>query len=723
MRTVVEAQQGVEHTGAMIALLPSDDCCDHMHVENGESPDQLHLTLFYLGDAVDYDDEKQQEIVNAIESMVKTRELPTVTARTFGVNHWNTDSEEPSIVLAVGDVEEGEDLAVVRGMIDEALADGMVMLEMPEQHTPWVPHVALAYSDDTSLPAQLTDRVGREVVFDHIRVAFGGTQWDIPLGNGVTAAGTFEEHEHPRGKGGKFVKKGAGVAGAVKKFAPTKAIYGKPSDGEVVAENPKRKLRWNAKDKKFDLEDQDGALIAQFNKTQAYDLVKEGDWNAPGAVEESTPSAKPVTPSAAKPSTSQKPSGKFAPTKIAYGKHENGAVVAELVDEDSDFVFGRMVWNEDVKKFATQVAKPDGTWKNIAFITKGAAYEKLKTASWQLPKSGPVVGEKIAVSPSPVQPKAKKVPLTTAQENAIADSIDFVPAGLSVAGSIFDTAFVIAKVHNASIADVLSTYDESKGYKVGSNELGPTGMLVHNFLQTNLGKKFAADYVKDFGVSESILGFKPGEKTSAVYHAPPKPASAPAPMTPIDPVDIEAGVRPRNSRSDSEMRQFQNNTPPPWTNDQMTVLDQYTGTGYIGMNDCLRGLGGCNSLRSKQINIMKNAMRPIAVEVTSYRGVGYEAFGLSMGDFEGMQDLEGKTISDAGFVSTSIDIEKKFDRAITMTIHTPKGAPAAYVDHISQAEGERELILQAGTKFKVLKVSLPRPPKLNKLHVELEVVL
>lgn len=189
-----------DHAGAMVALVPSVEDAARLAVDGGEDPDQLHLTLWYLGEAAAIPTETQAELTNAIRSMVDRRDLPAVQAKAFGVNLWNPDSDSPAIVLAVGDPPdeerpEGQEyLAVVREMMSEAWHDGMVPLNLPDQHSPWVPHICLAYGADPGLVAELADRTG-PVTFDAIRVAFAGEHVDIPLrANGDVAAAEGDEN-------------------------------------------------------------------------------------------------------------------------------------------------------------------------------------------------------------------------------------------------------------------------------------------------------------------------------------------------------------------------------------------------------------------------------------------------------------------------------------------------------------------------------------------------
>ena len=201
-------------TGAMIALVPAVQDTARLAIESGEPADQLHLTLWYLGDTASIDDDIRVGLVNAVRSMVQRRSLPQVAAQAFGANLWNPDSDEPSWVLAVGDLPDEqrpdgqERLAAFREMISEAWHDGMVVLDLPPQHTPWQSHICLAYSDDPGLLPAVASRVG-PVVFDRVRVAFGDVVVDIPLGKpaapaAAPATGPIAARTYTRDSDGQF---------------------------------------------------------------------------------------------------------------------------------------------------------------------------------------------------------------------------------------------------------------------------------------------------------------------------------------------------------------------------------------------------------------------------------------------------------------------------------------------------------------------------------------
>lgn len=185
---------GTSHSGAMIALVPTDANLDRLAIdEYGEPRDELHLTLYYLGDAADVDADVRQGVINAVTSMVERRDLPPVTARAFGAAHWNPTGDDSAWVLNVGDVSsderDSESLAVVREMMNEALDDGDIMFTMPSQHTPWQPHICVVYSRHEDWYGALLDRLG-DVTFDRVRLAFGDEVTDVPLGRAATVAST-----------------------------------------------------------------------------------------------------------------------------------------------------------------------------------------------------------------------------------------------------------------------------------------------------------------------------------------------------------------------------------------------------------------------------------------------------------------------------------------------------------------------------------------------------
>ena len=184
-----------EHlSGAMIALMPSEEDAKRLKIGGGESADQLHMTLYYMGKGADWSEYERGTIVNAVIDRM-TEAGPTWTAgRAFGVAHWNGDGDEPCWVMNVSDLPEDERddnytrLETVHKLVTDALESRHGEQDIPTQHSPWIPHMCLAYTADLTIAAELEKRLG-PITFDRIRIAFAGDYTDIQLSpENVTAA-------------------------------------------------------------------------------------------------------------------------------------------------------------------------------------------------------------------------------------------------------------------------------------------------------------------------------------------------------------------------------------------------------------------------------------------------------------------------------------------------------------------------------------------------------
>ena len=176
------------HTGAMIALVPSDADLKRIAFKGGEAKDQLHLTLLFLGEAKDVSEKAREQITNIARRYARE----PIKANAFSVNVFNPNGDEPCVVLGVGN---GDDsLENVRSNIASAVR-GMSGYSLVEQHTPWVPHVTLAYTDDLDVLKTMVSRVG-PITFDKIRIAFAGEVTDIPLDEPLTAHASHDQSTH-----------------------------------------------------------------------------------------------------------------------------------------------------------------------------------------------------------------------------------------------------------------------------------------------------------------------------------------------------------------------------------------------------------------------------------------------------------------------------------------------------------------------------------------------
>lgn len=191
-----EDDRPAQRTGAMIALRPRQDHIDRLALVDGEPPEELHTTILYLGKAADYSYQTRDRIIQAMREVALR--FRNVTGNGFGINVWNPSGDEPCVVLGVS----GKEMADIYNGIVSAL-QGFDLLQVPEQHEPWVPHITLKYTQNFDDMDELADLTG-EVVYDAIRVVFGGITDDIPLQASTTA--------------------GDGVAGVPSRYAEAKGI-------------------------------------------------------------------------------------------------------------------------------------------------------------------------------------------------------------------------------------------------------------------------------------------------------------------------------------------------------------------------------------------------------------------------------------------------------------------------------------------------------------------
>lgn len=214
------------HTGAMIALVPNLEDVLELVQPNGEDVNQLHVTMLYLGDADEWDDDARGAIHAAIADLAEHQ--PVVVGMLFGFALWNPDTPDVCLVanLSGGDLEDAHDSVV------EYVDD--LEYEYPDQHEPWQPHITLAYGV-TQVPEELFTKTG-PVTFDRVRVAFAGVTTDYPLGGGmlVSAGPAF----HMPGQHDQSTHGGQGFTGheALASAPIALRAEGVPARGDLTSE-------------------------------------------------------------------------------------------------------------------------------------------------------------------------------------------------------------------------------------------------------------------------------------------------------------------------------------------------------------------------------------------------------------------------------------------------------------------------------------------------------
>lgn len=195
------------------------------------------------------------------------------------------------------------------------------------------------------------------------------------------------------------------------------------------------------------------------------------------------------------------------------------------------------------------------------------------------------------------------------------------------------------------------------------------------------------------------------------------PSSYSAPTTPATKMTVDVDPIPRNiSATDNSFPVVSNsqaqtlqNSYTPWAPAQSTSLRHYTSNaGYTNMNKLLRDQIGTPSTL-KHVKDAQAAMRPSTRPMILHRGTGTKQFGFK--DNAPLADVEalvGKTLEDKGFMSTSVGGSAAFGGSpVLIEFEAPTGTQMAYVKSISHYSTEDEMLLAAGTRYKVLSVSKP----------------
>lgn len=140
---------------------------------------------------------------------------------------------------------------------------------------------------------------------------------------------------------------------------------------------------------------------------------------------------------------------------------------------------------------------------------------------------------------------------------------------------------------------------------------------------------------------------------------------------------------------------------------ERTFLKDYTGSGYY-VNKILREEGFDpgkfpSSGMTQKVNALDSALKQgqLTESIKLYRGLSSSQLeaGFAAGAIK-----PGMTITDPGFMSTSINGKNAFSGNIRYNLFAPAGTKGLYVQDISQHSGEREFLLPRNTTIRVLKI-------------------
>lgn len=163
-------------TGVMVALYPSPDAASQIAVRGGEKPEDLHITLAYMGNVSDSGTNgldlaaSASQIIAACQIAAATHE--PLSGSVGGIGKF-PDSGSGVPIIALVDV---PGLTALRESVFEALTDAQLPVKTDHGFTP---HMTLGYNLDLAL-IPMTEEV--PVTFDQLVVSVGEQRQMVPLG-------------------------------------------------------------------------------------------------------------------------------------------------------------------------------------------------------------------------------------------------------------------------------------------------------------------------------------------------------------------------------------------------------------------------------------------------------------------------------------------------------------------------------------------------------------
>ena len=220
------------------------------------------------------------------------------------------------------------------------------------------------------------------------------------------------------------------------------------------------------------------------------------------------------------------------------------------------------------------------------------------------------------------------------------------------------------------------------------------------------------------GANPSGLKGSDGSKLHGVKKPPSKPVPPKPDATPPKedwPKNPRTGASVRPLRASGSPREI---TPEqaealhermvasePWTDSQRAALADYTSPRYVEINGELRSGERTDEIQALVANISAG-MREIPEDIVTFRGVDARAFGLDPYAFtqDQVDALAGRTFSDPGFTSTSVNQPFDMGADFQLRVTVPAGTRGAFVESVTDSPGENEVLLDRGTHFRIDRV-------------------
>jgi hypothetical protein len=169
-----------------------------------------------------------------------------------------------------------------------------------------------------------------------------------------------------------------------------------------------------------------------------------------------------------------------------------------------------------------------------------------------------------------------------------------------------------------------------------------------------------------------------------------------------------SAFRRTNAHDQAAMQRRMFEEQSAWKAPERAALRSYTSGAYHSWNGYLRQTGGYKTVSASIREAILNAqagMRQLPENVLLLRGTGWEQFPVGYRSFEDVQKLIGREITDPAFLSTSTANDfGGFGGQVKIELEAPTGTWAAWVKEISHNSRENEVVIAAGSKYRILEV-------------------
>lgn len=188
------ANNDIHHTGCMVALFPNPDDAKRLAADRGEPADEMHITLVFLGQASNVD---EQALIAAVQGWASS--VGPITSVISGYGYF-TEGPKPVTYWSV----DAPRLPAAR----EALVQTLETAGLPvKKDHGFTPHMTIDYKKRRVEPPR-----GFTMRFGSVVVAHGDNRTRIPLTSHVDLAIRFDESKIRRDLKGKFANKpGSGL--------------------------------------------------------------------------------------------------------------------------------------------------------------------------------------------------------------------------------------------------------------------------------------------------------------------------------------------------------------------------------------------------------------------------------------------------------------------------------------------------------------------------------